>query len=242
MEIVPDYIIAGDSALFVKIGDDISEEINSHIRYLCVELGKNRLKGLREWVPSYNGVMLYFDPLVVSIGEVKTVVAGIWEKRRDDSEFTREILHVPVCYQGDFALDLEEVAAYNKMDADEVVRRHIGNDYLVYMLGFSPGFPYLGGMDKEIACPRRKEPRKLIEAGSVGIAGEQTGIYSVDSPGGWQIIGKTPLKIFDRDTESPFLLKAGMYVRFFSINIDEYNSILTQIDNNDYIPKVAYEG
>jgi len=130
--------------------------------------------------------------------------------------------------------DLEFVAAHNHKTPEEVVRIHTSGEYLIYMLGFIAGFPYLGGMSREIAAPRLKSPRVKIEGGSVGIAGEQTGIYPVASPGGWQLIGRTPLKLYDAEREKPVLLEAGQYIKFRAVDEAEYEAIEKQVEAGTY--------
>ncbi|MBQ0140870.1 MAG: 5-oxoprolinase subunit PxpB, partial [Kurthia sp.] len=137
----------------------------------------------------------------------------------------KKIIEIPVCYGGEFGPDLDEVACINNLSIENVIAKHSSKDYFVYMLGFAPGFPYLAGVDAEIATPRKQTPRLKIEAGSVGIAGEQTGIYSIATPGGWQIIGRTPKKLFTPEKEKPTLLNAGEWVRFKPISEEEYFQI-----------------
>lgn len=241
MSLKPEYYLAGDSALFIKLGDEISEKINSDIRYLCTMLEKAKIKGIKEWVPSYTGITIYYNPLTLKLEKLKKQISRLYANKPAETNTSKKIIHIPVCYQGEYAPDIQEVADHSNKTIEEVIRIHTSKDYLIYMLGFSPGFPYLGGMDKSIATPRRKEPRTLIPAGSVGIAGEQTGIYSVNSPGGWQIIGKTPLALFDKDKNKPFLLEAGMYVRFFPVSHEEYKRIDIEVTNNIYKPKISIE-
>ncbi|NLG86950.1 MAG: 5-oxoprolinase subunit PxpB, partial [Firmicutes bacterium] len=145
-----------------------------------------------------------------------------------------EITVIPVCYGGKFGPDLDYVCEHTGLSAEEVIQLHTGTDYLIYMLGFTPGFSYLGGMDERLATPRLKTPRTHIPAGSTGIAGKQTGIYPIDSPGGWQLIGRTPLKLYDPFRDPPVLLKAGNYVRFTAITEDEYEEIAAQVAAGTY--------
>lgn len=135
---------------------------------------------------------------------------------------TSSIKEVPVCYGGEFGPDLEEVAAHHVLDIEEVIQLHCIPLYQVYMIGFTPGFAYLGGLDERLHTPRKNEPRKKVLAGSIGIADQQTGIYPIDSPGGWQLIGRTPLRVFDPDRETPFLIQAGDFVRFRPITEMEF--------------------
>jgi inhibitor of KinA len=144
---------------------------------------------------------------------------------------TARLVEIDVCYGGEFGPDLEEVARLRGLSVDEVVRIHSTGDYLVYMIGFSPGFPYLGGLDSRIATPRRAAPRTLVPAGSVGIGGDQTGVYPIASPGGWQLIGRTPQQIFVVSREPPTLIQAGDRVRFRSISADEFAARMASTDS-----------
>lgn len=154
-----------------------------------------------------------------------------------------QVMELPVYYGGDVGPDLSFVAKYNDLKEEEVIRIHTENSYLIYMMGFSPGFPYLGGMSEKIATPRLKEPRFKTPAGSVGIAGSQTGVYSMETPGGWQIIGRTPVKLYDPSRETPILLKAGNYIRFVPITKEEFHEIEQQVKDGSYETKTApYQG
>lgn len=146
----------------------------------------------------------------------------------------KNVIHIPVLYNLEMGPDLEEVASYNNLTIEEVVQIHTTNEYLVYMLGFMPGFPFLGGLDERIHTPRRSEPRVKINAGSVGIANNQTGLYPSDSPGGWQIIGRTPLKVFDQYSEPMTLYEAGDYIKFYSIDETTYNQIESEINDGRF--------
>ena len=192
-----------------------------------------------EVVPTYRSLMVYFDPLAISrdklqekitdsLARLKTVTAGD----------TIRIITIPVAYGGDFGPDLEFVASHNAIMPSEVIAIHTSVPYLIYMLGFTPGFPYLGGMSERIAAPRLKTPRVRIPAGSVGIAGKQTGIYPIESPGGWQLIGRTPLTIFNPSGPSPFLFAAGDYLQFAAIEAEEFSAIRNQVASGSYTPSV----
>nr|WP_010647976.1 5-oxoprolinase subunit PxpB [Oceanobacillus massiliensis] len=149
-----------------------------------------------------------------------------------------DIVHIPVLYGGESGPELTAVASLNGMTEEEVIAIHSGTDYLIYMMGFIPGFPYLGGMSKRIAAPRLSKPRSEIPAGSVGIAGEQTGIYPLKSPGGWQIIGQTPVKTYDAARQPPILLQAGNYIRFNAIDAEEFESIQAEVEAGNYNPQI----
>ena len=144
------------------------------------------------------------------------------------------VIEILVLYGGEMGPDIENVAEHNHKTVEEVIKIHTSEEYLIYMIGFIAGFPYLGGMSKEIATPRLKSPRVKIEGGSVGIAGEQTGIYPVASPGGWQLIGRTPLKLYDADREKPVLLEAGQYIKFAAVTEEEYKKIEKEVEDGTY--------
>ena len=210
VEIVP----LGDSAAVVRFGDSIDRPTNLLVQTLSHFLSQHPLIGSVEFVPAYATVTVYYDPLRRSFEEfskeLQQVVSTL-EISPDDSPRTIEI---PVCYGGEFGPDLEFVAQQNQLTPAEVIEIHSASVYLVYFIGFAPGFPYLGGLSDRITAPRRSSPRLRIPAGSVGIAGTQTGIYPLATPGGWQLIGRTPLALFRPDETPPTLLRAGDQVRF----------------------------
>ena len=218
----PCFLLAGDSALVVEFGDEISEEVNRKVHALADAMGKSSLPGLGEPVPTYRSLLVHYDPLRLSCDEVVAFVSEVLQKCEEKPSFEPRVVEVPVVYAGEFGPDIELVAEHNGLSVKEVVRIHSAATYLVYMLGFSPGFAYLGGMPEAIATPRLETPRTLVPAGSVGIAGEQTGIYPIATPGGWRLIGRTPLKLFGPERDSPTLLKAGDTVRFVPISEGEY--------------------
>jgi inhibitor of KinA len=217
-EIVP----LGDAAILVGFGDRIDSNVFAHVRALAEYLDTHPLPGLIEYVPAYAALALFYDPLRWSFPEfcteVRRIVAGL-PVRPDAQPRTVEI---PVCYGGDFGPDLALVAQHNRLTEAEVVSIHTDAEYLTYMIGFAPGFPYLGGMSPRIAAPRHRSPRVRVPAGSVGIAGTQTGIYSLETPGGWQLIGRTPRRLFRPWEDPPSLLRAGDRVRFRRITPREF--------------------
>lgn len=238
----PLFFPAGDLALVVELGDAISPEINRKVRSLTDALEEGSIPGVFDFLPTYRSVLVYYDPLVVTSGEVQDGIVGLLESAEVTDASTRHIVHIPTLYGGDMGPDIAFVAEHNGIDEQEVVRIHSGADYLVYMMGFSPGFAYLGGLDERLATPRLQSPRTEIPAGAVGIAETQTGVYPMASPGGWQLIGRTPLKLFDPVRERPVLLSAGDYVRFVPIESQEaYDDILQQVESGEYPVTEEYE-
>ena len=238
----PLFFPAGDLALVVELGDAISVEINRKVRSLTDALEKGSIPGVFDFLPTYRSVLVYYDPLIASSGEVRDGIERLLESAEVADAGARHIVHIPTLYGGDMGPDIAFVAQHNGIDEQEVVSIHSATDYLVYMMGFSPGFAYLGGLDERLATPRLQSPRTEIPAGAVGIAETQTGVYPVASPGGWQLIGRTPVKLFDPARERPVLLSAGDYVRFVPIATrEEYDDILRQVERGEYQPTEAYE-
>ena len=229
----------GDCAISIDFGQVIDPKINRHIRQTIERIQELKLDGITELVPTYCALLLQYDAMLYSYSELCNIIEPTLEQTvTDNANELVTIVEIPTVYGGEFGPDLGFVASHNNLTEDEVVAIHSGTDYLVYMLGFIPGFTYLGGMDPRIATPRLSSPRTLIPAGSVGIAGEQTGTYPSDSPGGWQIIGRTPVTMYDMSKEQAALLSAGDYVRYVPIDEHEYNRIKAL--GGDYVP-VMYE-
>ena len=214
----------GDCAISIDFGQVIDPKINRHIRQTIERIQELNLEGIIELVPTYCALLLQYDEPTLE----QTVT--------DNANELVSVVEIPTVYGGEFGPDLGFVASHNNLTEDEVVAIHSGTDYLVYMLGFIPGFSYLGGMDPRIATPRLSSPRTLIPAGSVGIAGEQTGTYPSDSPGGWQIIGRTPVTMYDMSKKQAALLSAGDYVRYVPIDEAEYDRIKAL--GADYAPSM----
>lgn len=215
-----------ETAALVEFGMKISEDINKQVRTFCTYLDEKPFYGMVEYVPAFTSVSVIYNPLDMKSEApyevVKTILENIISKLDFSLGDEEHIVEIPVCYGGEFGQDIEEVAKINNITVDEVIKIHSEAKYLVYMIGFAPGFPYLGGMSEKIAAPRRESPRTAIPAGSVGIAGMQTGVYPIETPGGWQLIGRTPLKLFDLKRNSKSLLKAGDIVKFYPISYEEY--------------------
>ena len=224
----------GEAAVLVVFGNTISADIQRKIQALQEYTEAHPFKGFLECVASYTGLTVYYDPWVVfnenqekRPGETVRELVESYIKAADFNSFHEpRHIEIPVCYGGSYGPDLSFVAEYHHMTEEEVVEIHSGTEYLVYMIGFCPGFPYMGGMDKRIATPRRASPRLLIPAGSIGIAGEQTGGYPIATPGGWQLIGRTPVDMFrPGNADEPTLLKAGDRVKFKPITEEQYKEI-----------------
>lgn len=228
------YLLSGDCAVCVEFGKDIKPEINKKIRAFKFAIEKSQIEGIVETVPTYCSLLVHYRPEEITFIELTKKFDGLL-KQMDSIQIPPPTgIEIPVFYGGNMGPDLDFVAEYNHKTPEEVIKIHTSQEYLIYMLGFLAGFPYLGGMRREIAAPRLKNPRIKIDKGSVGIAGEQTGIYPVDSPGGWQLIGRTPLKLYDPERRNPILLKAGQYMKFKSVTLKEYYKIEQEVKANAY--------
>lgn len=224
-----DYPIypCGDCAVTLQIGAEISEQVNREVVCALNALRKADIIGVVELVPTYTSICIHYDPAMLSYETLQRTIGQIKiNLSEDNQEATGRIVEIPVCYGGEYGPDLSFVAQHNGLTPEEVIKRHSEGEYLVYMLGFLPGFAYMGGMDASIACPRLESPRTKIPAGAVGIAGTQTGIYPLSSPGGWQLIGRTPLKMFAiHGDQTQFALSAGDRVRFVPITEETYREM-----------------
>ena len=217
----PAYRIMGDRALLVELGDEISPLVNTKVRELFLCLKNNRVEGVVETMPGYRSLLIVYDPLKITLSALKERLYKL-HTTIDRSEIPKpRTLEIPVVYGGECGPDLNWVAEYHKLSPEEVVRFHTGTTYQVYMIGFTPGFAYMGQLPEAIATPRRETPRTAVPRGSVGIAQSQTGVYPVESPGGWQIIGRTPLRLFDPEKWPPTPLEMGDLVKFLSIKEEE---------------------
>lgn len=213
MEIRP----SSDRSLLVSFGNRISLDLHREVLRLlraCEKLPR----GILNLHPAYSSVLIDFDPRRSTHAEVEEMVRARMAQAEGAPLDPSRQVEIPVRYGGEYGPDLEEVARHTGLSPAEVIRLHAGADYLVYFLGFSPGFPYLGGLPMELATPRLPEPRKKVPAGSVAIGGSQTGVYPMETPGGWRIIGRTTLRLFDADANPPALLRAGDRVRFVTQN------------------------
>ncbi len=202
----------GDAALLVELGEEIDEEVNARVHALARLLAP--VPGVVESIPGYASLLVELDPAVISHEELAAVAARELEQISESLSADSRVVEIPTRYGGEFGPDLEFVAQHNGLSPRDVIRLHTGRPWRVFMLGFTPGFPYVGPLPVEIAAPRLETPRTRVPRGSVGIAGQQTGIYPRESPGGWRLIGRTNITLFDPSADPPFLLRPGDYVRF----------------------------
>lgn len=237
MEIFP----AGDCALVVEFGNRIEEEINDKVHALSAYLKKREVKGIRETLPAFRSLMVFYDPSETDFFKLSKIIRHYKPSDERHCKKIKRKLIVPCCYGGEYGPDLNNMSALTGVGQKEIIRIHGETDYKIYMLGFLPGFVYLGGLNEKIAVPRLDTPRIKIPARSVGIGGNQTGVYPISSPGGWQLIGRTPLDFYDPDSASPILCKAGEYIRFVSINETEYHAIRKDIKAGSFKPEFVSE-
>lgn len=216
----------GDRTLRIALGDDASLETHTRVRSAFLRLRDSGLPSLRDITPAYATLLLTFALEALDPERVEERVRRVLAAPEDDAVLPPVRLHeLPVCYDADCAPDLDDVARSAGLSRDEVVARHAGADYVVHFIGFTPGFPYLGGLPSRLSTPRLERPRVRVPAGSVAIAGSQTGIYPHATPGGWRLIGRTPVALFDPTGEPPALLAMGDRVRFVSVTHEQFERL-----------------
>lgn len=232
----------GDQALVIDWGGGIERETHRSIRAFCTGLEKRKLPEMIEIIPAYTTVTVIYDPLKIlslyaraSLHQnpehafispfeyIKMILEELFASLEAQDDEKQSVIDIPVCYGGKHGPDLDSVAAHAGLSVEEVIHLHTKQDYLVHMVGFAPGFPYLGGMSERLEVPRRSTPRVSIAPGSVGIGGKQTGIYPISTPGGWNLIGRTPRRLFRPECQTPSLIQMGNIVRFRSITAEEYS-------------------
>ncbi len=220
----------GDHAVTIELGDTINAAVNEKVIALFGYLKEKQLTGVRDIIPAYHTVTIVYDigvlrkqqPNATSYHTMCTWLQDAMNAVKIAQASKTNLVRIPVCYDPSLAPDIESLSQQHNITVDGMINLHTGKNYRVYMIGFLPGFAYMGSVDEKIATPRRSQPRTLVPAGSVGIAGEQTGIYPLDSPGGWQLIGRTPVSLFAADKESPCYLQPGDEVQFYAISLTEY--------------------
>ena len=218
------FLPCGDSAVTVEFGNRIDDQLNGAVHAFASAVEALGHPAIREVVPTYRSATVHYLPHLLEYAALVQLLRPLTETQGGAGPFGAPV-EIPVLYGGPWGPDLEEVAAHCGMTPEQVIAAHSAPCYRIYMLGFTPGFPYLGGMDPRLATPRRKEPRIRIPAGSVGIAGSQTGVYPIESPGGWQLIGRTPLRLFDLGSDPRILLQAGRSIRFVPIDEPTYHRL-----------------
>lgn len=230
MDGYPRFLWSGDACLVVEFGDRIDRGLNALVHQCRKKLMAGAPPWLMDSVPTYRSLAVFLDPSTPDRSAVVEYLRGcLPDPSVPISKFEGDLIEIPVCYGGEFGPDIGSVACHTGCSADEVVRLHSSREYYVYMLGFTPGFTYLGEMDPALETPRLREPRLSIPSGSVGIAGRQTGIYPISSPGGWQLIGRTPLVLFDPAREPAVLVNAGMRLRFVPITEEQFRDFRPEV-------------
>ncbi|QDA31440.1 5-oxoprolinase subunit PxpB [Thermococcus indicus] len=217
-----DFKPLGDSALLISFGEFIDEATNDRVHALLRAIEKANFEWLVEVVPAYSSLVVVYDSMLIDLEGVKRAIG---ELEFSAERFKGRLVEIPVVYGGEYGPDIGFVAEHNGLSIDDVIEIHSKPTYRVFFLGFLPGFAYLGGMDERIAAPRLEKPRLKVPAGSVGIAGKQTGIYPLESPGGWRLIGRTPLRLFNPGKEPPTLLRPGDRVKFVPIDESEFREL-----------------
>jgi inhibitor of KinA len=213
---------AGDQALLVEFGAEISPQVNGQVQAFTRRARDQKAAGIGEMIPSYCSVLVYYDPFLLSFSETASWVKDLLNLKLAEIVSPPKVKEIPVLYGGESGPDIFFVSKHNQISVDEVIRLHRQETYLVYVVGFSPGFAAMGTVPLKIQVPRLATPRAKVPAGSVGIGGQQTGIYAVESPGGWQLIGRTPLTLFEFEKDPPSFFQAGDYARFYPIDEKEF--------------------
>lgn len=227
-------LTAGDSALLIEFEQKIAPEINAQITAFVHLLKEQHIEGVTDLIPAFASLLINYDPRVIGYKDLKARIEELLKIEVSEEASEARVFEIPVCYGGEYGPDIANIAENAGLSEQEVINIHCSKDYLIYMLGFLPGFVYLGGLDERIHTPRLANPRISIPAGSVGIAASQTGIYPLNSPGGWQLLGMTPVKTYDPERETPILVEAGDYIRFVPVTEEEFLNIKKQVDDGTY--------
>ncbi len=234
----PRLLPAGDRAVSVELADEISREANARVLTLERLLAAEPIRGLVETLPTFRSLLVCYDPLVLSWEELAGRIRGLVPRLPGAAPPPGRRVELPCAYGGEHGPDLEEVARRVGLAPEEVVRLHAGAEHFVYFIGFTPGLPYMTGMPERLTIPRLDRPRTKTPPGSVGIGGTQCSIYSVESPGGFWVLGRTPLALYDPGGADPILLRAGDRVRFRSIDAEEFRRIAEAVAAGTYRPTI----
>ena len=235
----PRFLPYGDRALSVELGDEITRDINARILALEYLIHQKRVPGVGETVPSYRALLVYYDPVAVGYEALTATLRGLLAEARPEVLPPVRTVELPCCYGGELGFELEPAAAKLGLAPDEMARLHAEADYYVYFVGFTPGLPYMTGMPERLTIPRLTNPRLKTPPGSVSIGGVQCCIYSVESPGGFWVLGRTPVRLYDPTAPDPILLRAGDHVRFRPIDRAEYDAVVAEVDAGRYEPRFA---
>lgn len=233
------FFDVSENCISCVFDERIAPEINKSVIALSRAIEAANIEGVTELVNSYNTLVVYFNDEITTHDNIKNAISSLQISNTNNDK--KRTFIIPVCYDKQYGLDIEALAEAHNLSVEEVINIHSQNEYLVYMLGFMPGFPYLGGLDERIATPRKASPRKSIPAGSVGIAANQTGMYPLQSPGGWNIIGQTPLKLYDPDRSPVVYYEAGDYIKYEPITSEQFDEIKRQVDAGTYKIEVKEE-
>lgn len=226
----PLFRIAGDRGLLVEYGDVIDPDINNKVRSMAIVMEKETPEGVLETIPTYRSLLIIYNPATTNLAKLKKEILALEERISEIKIPLPDTVEIPVCYGREFGPDIRFVAEHNSITADDVIRIHSGVEYQIYMIGFTPGFPFLGGLPEALYTPRLETPRFIVPEGSVGIANNQTGMYPVTSPGGWQLIGRTPIRLFAPECSNPFIYKVGDRIRFKPISAEDYTRLAAEVE------------
>ena len=234
-EILP----VGDQAVLIEFGNVIDEEINKKVIMISNSIRNHSITGVIDVLSSYRSVMVFYDNSKTNFFRLKKTIKKISITKDNSTDVKARKLLIPVCYEDEYSIDLYDMESALGLSKDEIISIHAECEYKVYMLGFLPGFVYLGGLDKRIHMPRLVTPRTTIPERSVGIGGNQTGVYPMESPGGWRLIGKTPVDFYNPQKAEPILCQPGDYIQFFKITSSEYKAIRTDVQQGNYVVDVV---
>ncbi len=232
------FLPAGDLAVSVELGDEISREVNARVLALEYLIQQKGLAGILETVPTFRSLLVYYDPFAIGYDELVAALTALISEARAEVLPPARTVEIPCCYGGDLGFELETAAAKIGLIPEEMARLHAGADYYVYFVGFTPGLPYMTGMPERLTIPRLETPRTKTPAGSVGIGGTQCSIYPVESPGGFWVLGRTPIRLYDPASLDPILLRAGDHVRFRPIDRAEYDTIAAAVAAGTFRPRI----